>query len=126
MEFPTQKKISILIVDDEQYIVRSLSQQLSGEFYDTQLAFDGEEALSCLQSRQFDLVILDLKLPNVSGFEILKHIKSNIPSTKVIVLTGYSDLKNVERVKQLGADRLIEKPYEFGEVFDAINVLMKT
>lgn len=119
------KNSTILIVDDEIDLAQSLARLLSEELYDTKLAHDGEEALVYLQDNRFDIVLLDLNLPKISGYEVLKHIKANIPATKVIVLTGYADLGNVVAVKNLGADDVIEKPYELGEVFDAINFVMK-
>ena len=93
--------------------------------YHVAYAADGEAAIKELGAGTFAIVILDLKIPKITGFEVLKHIKANVPSTKVIVLTAYADLKNVEAVKQLGADDVIEKPYEMGELFDAIEFVLK-
>ncbi len=120
-----EKSTSVLLVEDDKYLASSLYEQLTREFYDTKVAGDGQEALDSLKSNQFDLVILDLKLPKVNGFDVLQHIKKNSPFTKVIVLTAYADLTNVEKVKQLGADDVIEKPYDLGELFDAIGFVMK-
>lgn len=119
------KTTSVLLVEDDKYLSSSLDEQLTRELYDTKVANDGQEALDHLKSNQFDLVILDLKLPKVNGFDVLQYIKTNAPFTKVIVLTSYADLNNVEKVKQLGADDVIEKPYDLGELFDAINFVMK-
>ena len=119
------KTTSVLLVEDDKYLSSSLFEQLTRELYDTKVANDGQEALDRLKENQFDLVILDLKLPKVNGFDVLQHIKTNAPFTKVIVLTSYADLNNVEKVKQLGADDVIEKPYDLGELFDAINFVMK-
>jgi len=116
------KKASILVVEDETETAKSLVDHLKMENHDVSLAVDGEEALSLLNRNTYDIVILDLKLPKVGGFVILKHIKSNTPNTKVIVLTAYSDLKNTEICKKLGADHILGKPFDFEMLFWTIKM----
>ena len=116
---------NILIVEDEKELLMTLSEQLSLEGYDVATADDGEQALAVLQKKKFSLVVLDLKLPKVSGFDVLKFLKQKSLQSKVIVLTAYADLKNVTMVKDLGADDVIEKPYELGDLIDAIHFVMK-
>ena len=116
---------TILIVEDEKELLMTLAEQLSLEGYEIATAEDGEEALAALQKKKFSLVVLDLKLPKVSGFDVLKFLKQKSSQSKVIVLTAYADLKNVTMVKDLGADDVIEKPYELGDLIDAIHFVMK-
>ncbi len=116
---------TILIVEDEKELLMTLAEQLSLEGYEIATAADGEEALAALQKKKFSLVVLDLKLPKVSGFDVLKFLKQKSSQSKVIVLTAYADLKNVTMVKDLGADDVIEKPYELGDLIDAIHFVMK-
>ena len=115
--------IQLLIVEDDKELISTLSEQLSDRGYGVSTAEDGLKAISLVNSKKFDLVILDLKLPKMDGFEVLRLIKANFPETKVIVLTAYADLKNAEKCKQHGADDVIEKPYELGDLFDAISYL---
>ncbi|HMD14625.1 MAG TPA: response regulator [Bacteroidota bacterium] len=116
---------TILIVEDEKELLMTLAEQLSLEDYEVATAADGEQALELLQKKKFSLIVLDLKLPKVSGFDVLKFLKQKSTQTKVIVLTAYADLKNVTMVKDLGADDVIEKPYELGDLIDAIHFVMK-
>jgi DNA-binding response OmpR family regulator len=116
---------TILIVEDEKELLMTLAEQLSLEGYEVATAADGEQALAVLQKKKFSLVVLDLKLPKISGFDVLKFLKQKTSQSKVIVLTAYADLKNVTMVKDLGADDVIEKPYELGDLIDAIHFVMK-
>ncbi len=118
-----ESKISILIAEDDKEVAESLNNILTERDYDVTLAFDGAAALSSLEEKKFDVVILDLKLPKVGGFEILSHIKTTMPSTKVIVLTAYADLKNTKICKNLGAEHVMGKPYDIEMLFWAIDMV---
>ena len=118
-------KHAILIAEDDKETSATLVEHITNEGYDTIAALDGEEAMSQLAKKKFDLVILDLKMPKVGGFEILSHIKKNIPSTKVIVLTAYADYKNTEICKRLGVDHILTKPFDLEILFWTINMIIK-
>ncbi len=118
-------KISILIVDDDRELTSTLCEILSKDDYDIDVANDGEEALALIQRKKFHVVVLDLKMPKRDGFEVLAFTKRSYPNTKIIVLTAYADLKNVSKCRELGADDVIQKPYEMGDIFDAIEYVLK-
>jgi CheY-like chemotaxis protein len=80
------EKNSILVVDDEDALRTVLSSELESEGYIVATAGDGDEAISVLQGKSFDLVLLDIKMPRVDGFEVLRFIKERYPATKVIML----------------------------------------
>lgn len=109
---------NILIVDDVEALRVTLSNELSSEGYNIKSASDGVEALLLLKHHHFDLVILDIKMPKMDGFEVLKEIKQKFIATKVIMLSGFADLKNVVESRRLGADDFVSKPY------DLIDLLM--
>jgi DNA-binding NtrC family response regulator len=111
---------SILVVDDEEALRTVLSSELSGEGYQVDSASDGDEAISTIQSKKFDLVLLDIKMPKVDGFEVLKFIKKNSPEMKVIMLTAFADLKNAIESKKLGAEDFISKPYDLVDLLTTI------
>jgi DNA-binding NtrC family response regulator len=111
---------SILVVDDEEALRTVLSSELSGEGYQVDSASDGDEAISTIQSKKFDLVLLDIKMPKVDGFEVLKFIKKNTPEMKVIMLTAFADLKNAIESKKLGAEDFISKPYDLVDLLTTI------
>ena len=119
-----ERKISILVAEDDKEVAASLFNILSDRNLDVSLSYDGEAALSELKKRQFDIMILDLKLPKVGGFEILAYIKNNELSTKVIVLTAYSDLKSEKISKNLGAEHVMGKPYDIEMLFWAIDMVL--
>jgi DNA-binding NtrC family response regulator len=111
---------SILVVDDEEALRTVLSSELSSEGYAVDTASDGDEAISTLQAKPFDLVLLDIKMPRVDGFEVLKFIKKNSPGVKVIMLTAFADLKNAIESKKLGAEDFISKPYDLVDLLTTI------
>ena len=111
---------SILVVDDEEALRTVLSSELSSEGYLVDTASDGDEAITILQGKSFDLVLLDIKMPRVDGFEVLKFIKKTNPAMKVIMLTAFADLKNAIESKKLGAEDCISKPYDLVDLLTTI------
>ncbi len=114
------KKSSILVVDDEDALRTVLSGELASEGYEVQTASDGDEAVTELGKANFDLVLLDIKMPRMNGFEVLKHIKEKHTRTKVVMLTGFADLKNAIESKKLGADDFVSKPYDLVDLLTTI------
>jgi DNA-binding NtrC family response regulator len=113
-------KSRLLVVDDEEALRTVLSSELSSEGYDVEAASDGDEAITKVQKSNFDLVLLDIKMPKVDGFEVLKFIKKNSPKVKVIMLTGFADLKNAIESKKLGAEDFVSKPYDLVDLLTTI------
>ena len=119
-------KNKILVVDDEEALRTVLSTELEGEGYQVNTAADGEEAIKILGSQQFHLILLDIKMPNVDGFEVLKYVKQHQPSTKVIMLTGFADLKNAIESKKLGAEDFVSKPYDLVDLLTTVERVLGT
>jgi DNA-binding NtrC family response regulator len=118
------EKRKILVVDDEDALRTVLSAELNSEGYDVGTAADGTEALAELQKGKYDLVLLDIKMPNMNGFEVLKVIKEKHGGTKVIMLTGFADLKNAIESKKLGAEDFVSKPYDLVDLLTTIDRVM--
>ena len=114
------EKNRILVVDDEEALRTVLSTELSSEGYDVNTAADGSEAIDLVKDNNYDLVLLDIKMPNVDGFEVLKFVKGNKPDIKVIMLTGFADLKNAIESKRLGAEDFVSKPYDLVDLLTTI------
>jgi DNA-binding NtrC family response regulator len=114
------QKSTILVVDDEEALRTVLSSELVNEGYDVNTAADGDDAVRELGMKPFDLVLLDIKMPRMNGFEVLKHIKENHAKTKVVMLTGFADLKNAIESKKLGADDFVSKPYDLVDLLTTI------
>lgn len=117
---------NILVVDDEDALRNVLSSELQSEGYSVVSAADGDEAISTLQQKTFDLVLLDIKMPRVDGFEVLRFIKEKFPKTKVIMLTGFADLKNAIESKKLGAEDFVSKPYDLVDLLTTIERVLSS
>jgi DNA-binding NtrC family response regulator len=114
------EKSKILVVDDEEALRTVLSGELVSEGYDVRTAADGDDAISNLQKESFDLVLLDIKMPRMNGFEVLKFVKEKYPRTRVVMLTGFADLKNAIESKKLGAEDFVSKPYDLVDLLTTI------
>jgi two-component system, NtrC family, response regulator AtoC len=111
----------ILIVDDEIALTTLLQEELQeSEGYNVDLAFDGAEAINLIQKRIYDVVLLDMKMPRVDGTEVLKYIQENSPSSQVIILSQYADLKMAVETTKLGAYEVLGKPYDIDQVEQTI------
>lgn len=117
---------NILVVDDEDALRNVLSSELQSEGYSVVSAADGDEAITILQQKSFDLVLLDIKMPRVDGFEVLRFIKERYAKTKVIMLTGFADLKNAIESKKLGAEDFVSKPYDLVDLLTTIERVLST
>jgi DNA-binding NtrC family response regulator len=113
-------KSHILVVDDEDALRMVLSSELQSSGYEVSTASDGDEAINAVQSKKFDLLLLDIKMPRVDGFEVLKFVKKSYPQVKVIMLTGFADLKNAIESKKLGAEDFVSKPYDLVDLLTTI------
>lgn len=100
----------VLVVDDEPEVTFSLQAFFLAKGYEMLTALDGVQALKVLRTQPVDLVLLDMKMPGVNGVEVLNFIRSECPSTKVVVVTAY-DAQFQDRVEQLGVDGFLIKPF---------------
>jgi len=112
-------KAKILVVEDEPGLVEVLEVNLRASGYDVVAASDGLEALRRFDEEKPDLVTLDLNMPTVSGFRLLRLFKSDPRPTPVVVITGYS-FEEAEEVAHAGADDFITKPIDFVQLISKI------
>ncbi len=120
-----KKNASIFVVDDEEEVRNLLKILLEDEGYDVETAVDGDDAIAKLEKRGYDLLLLDIKMPLISGFDVLKFVRERYPRSKVIMLTAFAELANAMESKFLGADDFIGKPYDPNEVLMAIERILK-
>ena len=113
-------KKSVLIVDDEAGVREALRQILK-PYYEVHMAANGEEALQCIRKESIDLVTLDLKMPKMSGIEVLKEIKKIKEDVEVIIITAYGDPENAGEALYYGAGDFIAKPFNVSEITTKIN-----
>ena len=100
----------VLVVDDEPEVTLALQVFFLGKGYEMLTALDGLQAIRLLKQHPVDLVLLDMKMPGVNGVEVLKFIRAEVSSTRVIVVTAY-DLQFQEIVEQIGVDGFLMKPF---------------
>ncbi|NTU41604.1 MAG: response regulator [Nitrospirales bacterium] len=118
---------NVLIVDDEESILSILSEYLSLETENVRLitATNGKKAMEILESSHaIDLVITDLRMPVMSGYELLQYMTKKHPQTPVIVMSGYSDHGIIETIKKKISCHYIEKPFLFDDLALAVKGLI--
>lgn len=115
------KKANILVIDDEATMRDSCRQALSRDGNRVEVAEDGLKGLAMLAKESFDLIILDLKMPGLSGMEVLKEIKDSDPEAMVIVITGYATVEFAVEAMKRGAYDFIPKPF----TPDSLRVIVK-
>lgn len=101
---------SILIVEDDEQYQELLKENLRGTYANVAVAPDGVAAINQINTTFFDVILLDLELPRVSGIEVLAHVKDHSPSTPVIILTGSLDIRKVVEAMKMGAYDYLTKP----------------
>ncbi len=109
-------KDKILIIDDEAGIRSTLRGILEDEGFAVESTESGEDGLELLKSENFDLILLDIWLPNMSGIEVLKQIKSNEINTQVVMITGHGSVETAVKATKLGAYDFLEKPLSLEKV----------
>ncbi len=113
-------KARVLIVDDEEVFVEMLAERLEARGLEVDKAFDGEEALEKIKSKELDVVILDVLMPGKDGIEILREIKQVKPLTEVIMLTGHATVQTAIDGMKLGAYDYLLKPAETKDLLEKI------
>jgi DNA-binding response OmpR family regulator len=115
----------ILIVEDEQKIANTLKQGLAENGFCVEVAYDGNIAASLFENRDFNLIVLDVNLPGINGYELSKMIRNRNSNIPIIMLTALNSLNNKIEGYDAGADDYIIKPFEFKELLMKIRVLLK-
>ncbi|HOX37572.1 MAG TPA: response regulator [Candidatus Brocadiia bacterium] len=110
------KNVQALVVDDEKNIRLTLAHALEGSGVKTVCAVNGEEALTILKSDQFDLILLDLKMPGIDGIETLRRIRDGNPHVKVVIITAFGTIESAVEAMKLGAADFIQKPFAPKEI----------
>lgn len=114
------EKESVLIVDDEQVVCDLLHDELSGQGYLCATALTGNDALTKLAMQDFDVVLLDIRLPGISGIEVLGKMQSHHRTTPAIIVTAISDVETAVETMKLGASDYIVKPFDLDRVNTSI------
>lgn len=115
--------MNILIVEDDEAIANLISMNLMMEGYNCVIAYDGKEGADLLEKERYDLVLLDIMLPEINGYELLEYIKpTEIP---VIFITAKGSVNDRIKGLRLGADDYISKPFQIGELTARVEAVLR-
>ena len=117
-EFETP--LRILLVDDEKEFVQTLSERLKMRQFTSEIAYNGQEALDFTDQEETEVMVLDLKMPGIDGFEVLKKIKQTKPDIEVIILTGHGTEKDKKTCMDMGAFAYLQKPADIDIITDTM------
>lgn len=113
-------KINVLLVDDEKDFVESLAQRLELRGFNVSCAFDGTEAVEMIKEKEYDVIILDVKMPGKSGIETFHEIKEIKKISQIIMLTGHATVETAIEGMKMGAFDYLMKPTDTKELIEKI------
>ena len=111
---------SVLIIDDEEDFAQTLAERLSLRNLTVQVACSGAEGLACIAQNPPDAVLLDMRMPAMSGIEVLRIVRQQYGMLPVLVITGHCSQEDHDRAQQLGVQGYHPKPLDFKELFDQL------
>jgi DNA-binding NtrC family response regulator len=115
-----KNKISILVVDDAADTLEILQRNLSSKGYKVFVAGSVSEAIEFLEKTSVDLVITDLKMPNVDGLDLVRHVRANLKDTEIMMITGYATIEGAVKAVKTGAEEFLPKPFTEEELYEAV------
>ncbi|MCA9408063.1 MAG: response regulator [Candidatus Omnitrophica bacterium] len=119
--------IKILMADDEEDILGIMAKKIAAEGYEVVTAKDGREAWEKIEAEDPDVVLLDINMPELDGFQVLKKLRENPPSTKwqpVIIISARRELDDLKKGYSLEADHYITKPCQVSDILKAIKLML--
>jgi two-component system copper resistance phosphate regulon response regulator CusR len=115
----------ILVVEDELKVATFIKKGLQTQSFEATIASDGEEAISLLSEQNFDLIILDLNLPDMSGLDVCKHIRESNTRVPILMLTALGTMADKLSGFEVGTDDYMVKPFDFMELLVRVKALLK-
>lgn len=118
-------RLKVLVVDDEMIVRESLVQWFKRSGYDADMADGGRMAIEMVDEKDYDFIFLDIKMPDVSGFEVLDHVKANCPYAMVVMITAYGSIDTAVDAMKRGACDYLTKPFEPGDLVCQLERLLQ-
>lgn len=115
------EKKKALVIDDEQIVLESVSALLTDEGFEVDVSLDGRQGLDWAIERNYDVVLTDIRMPDIGGMKVLRDVKRINPTLPVIMITGYASVESAVQAMKLGAAEYIEKPFEPEQLLDAVS-----
>jgi DNA-binding NtrC family response regulator len=113
-------KIKLLLVDDEKQFLETISKRLSMRDFDVTPVSSGEEAIEAARKQEFEIALVDLKMPGIGGEEVLEILKREHKFMEVVILTGYGAIDSAIRCTKAGVYGYLEKPCELEKLLDVL------
>jgi len=117
--------VKVLIIEDEKKVANFISRGLQEEGYTVDVAYDGKKGLEFLDERTYDIVLLDLMIPEIDGLELLKRIRASGINTPVLITTAKDSKEDVVRGLDTGSDDYLTKPFSFEELLARMRALLR-
>lgn len=117
-------KKKILIVDDEAGIVQEIKEFLEEEGYEVHTADTAKAGIQLTEGLKPDVILIDVKLPDASGTEVLRLCKEKSPQTRTIIVTGYVDQNVMDEAEKIGCDTFLQKPFDLVRITEEIEKLL--
>jgi DNA-binding NtrC family response regulator len=114
------EKNKALVIDDEQIVLDSVSKILTHENYQVDVSLSGRKGLEGAIQRDYDIVLTDIRMPDIGGMRVLRDIKRAKPSLPVVIITGYATVRSAVQAMKLGAADYIEKPFTPDQLLKAV------
>lgn len=121
---PETNSANILVIDDQKDILDLLYMALSNKGYSTDVGMNGEEALKKLKEKTYDLLFLDLNLPDITGDEIFEKAVEIQPKIHVVIMTGFSTVQSLERILSCGPVTVLQKPFKLEQLLRVTEVIL--
>jgi len=115
------EKNKALVIDDEQVVLDSVTKILTEENYEVDVSLNGREGLNQAIQKEYDIVLTDIRMPDIGGMRVLRDIKRAKPSLPVVIITGYASVKSAVQAMKLGAADYIEKPFTPDQLLKAVD-----
>jgi DNA-binding NtrC family response regulator len=114
-------KKKVLVIDDEQIVLDSIKRIMDEESYEVETTLSGREGVEWALKRSYDLVLTDMRMPDIGGMLVLRDIKRAKPTLPVTIITGYASVRSAVQAMKLGAADYIEKPFTPDELLDSVD-----
>jgi DNA-binding NtrC family response regulator len=111
----------LLIVDDERVVCDAIARHLRNAGFETHVAYSGPTALEILHDSVFDAALIDIRMPRVTGLEVLEQLKRGNPDAKAIMMTSYADISSAVHSIAQGAEDIISKPVDIEEIISTLH-----
>jgi two-component system, OmpR family, KDP operon response regulator KdpE len=121
----SRSQASVLVVDDDPAVRKVLRTSLAASGFDVEEARDGEQALALITEHRYDLVVLDMNMPEMSGIEVCREIRSHLPQTGIVIVTVRSAETDMVQALEAGADDYLTKPFRFAELAARLRAVLR-